>query len=163
MIAVYWIWGLVFCADCYIKTIPMERAEQISTLNDKTAANAIDGSSSTNAMTQRADPAWLRVYFKNVLTVETVKIVKSKSYDVVDCVYHVSVYDGDAKTPCGTYNVQSTANNFGYYYNQVVSCEGKKGDSVMLEQKSCSSEFLLVSEINAYTTGKIRPKAKYCI
>ena len=158
----YWIWGLVFCADCYIQTIPIERAEQSSTVGEGFAANAIDGDLSTRSFTYAADPAWLRVYFKNVLTVETVKILKAKSYNIPDCVYHVSVYDGEAKTPCGTYNVQSTADSVGYYYNQVVSCEGRKGDSVMLEQKSCSN-YLLVSEINTYTTGKIRPKAKYCI
>ena len=153
----YWIWGLVFCADCYIQTIPIERAEQSSTVGDYTAANAIDDNIYTFSFTSAAEATWLRVYFKNVLTVETVKIWKGKCFNTADCVYHVSVWDGDAKTPCGYYTVQNKTDANGYYVNEVVNCGGRRGDSVMLEQKNCK-KYLLVSEINAYTTGKIRPR-----
>ena len=49
--------------------IPLDRAEQSSTLDGGTAANAIDGDIGTYSLTTKEDPAWLRLYFSSSSTV----------------------------------------------------------------------------------------------
>ena len=82
--------------------IPLDRAEQSSTLSIFSAAKAIDGDLTTRSITTLEDPAWLRVYFSSSSTVERVVVEKGKSYDTA-CVFTVSVYDGGVQTVCGTY------------------------------------------------------------
>ena len=95
---------LVLIARCFgADEIPLDRAEQSSTHNTNTAANAIDGDLATLSKTTAEDPAWLRLYFSSssTLTVERVVVEIGKSYAA--CVYTVSVYDGETETVCGTY------------------------------------------------------------
>ena len=82
--------------------IPLDRAEQSSTLTTKIAANAIDGNLDTISRTTYEDPAWLRIYFTSSSTVERVVVEKGRSYNE-SCVFTVSVYDGETETVCGTY------------------------------------------------------------
>ena len=82
--------------------IPLDRAVQSSTYGEAVAAKAIDADLTTRSRTHRADPSWLRVYFKSSSTVGKVVIEKGKSYGLT-CVHTVSVYDGETETVCGTY------------------------------------------------------------
>ena len=127
--------------------IPLERAEQSSAYN--AADRAIDNDLATQAITgQEANP-WLRLYFTSSFNVEEVVIEKGHGY-VASCTYSVSVYEGEVKTLCGTYSKY-----YGTYTNEIVECEGKRGDSVMLEQSVCT-EWLYINEIKAYRLGKQR-------
>ena len=82
--------------------ILLDRAEQSSTDRDNVAANAIDNLPGTNAITSQEDPAWLRIYFKSLSTVEKVVVEKAHSSDSAS-VFTVLVYDGEKGTVCGTY------------------------------------------------------------
>ena len=102
---------LVLIARCSgSDKIPLDRAEQSSTLGSKFAANAIDGIDSkldarSRSVTLQEDPAWLRVYFASSSTVGRV-VVEGISRGAA-CVYTVSVYDGEVQTVCGTYTGKS--------------------------------------------------------
>jgi len=125
--------------------IPLERAEQSSAYN--AADRAIDNDLATQAITgQEANP-WLRLYFTSSSNVEKVVIEKALGY-VKSCIYSVSVYEGEVKTLCGTY----TGKPFDFYYNEIVQCGGKRGDSVMLEQTGCT-KYLNVFEIKVFYKG----------
>ena len=146
-------WMLVLSARCSgADEIPLEldRAEQSSTQSSYIADNAIDGDTETYSFTNLVDSAWLRVYFKNPSNVE--KVVLEKGYSKnSSCVYTVSVYDGDVGTVCGTYTGKD-----GYYYNEMVQCGGKGGDSVRLEHTGCT-QYLAVFEIKVY--GQLQGKS----
>ena len=147
MIVLWWM--LVFSARCSgADEIPLDRAEQSSTYNTYSAANAIDDDPSTGSITNREDPARLRVYFKSSSNVEQVVIEKGFSFNA-SCVYTVSVYDGEVETECGTY----TGKAYRYYYNEAVQCGGKGGDSVSLKLTECDKQ-LVVFEIKVYGQGK---------
>ena len=140
---------LVLSARCSSSSeIPLDRAEQSSTYKTYSAANAIDGDLTTRSITNREDPAWLRVYFQNSSNVEKVVIEKGFGYDA-SCVYTVSVYNGEVETVCGTY----TGKAYGVYYNERVQCGGKAGDSVRLKLTGCE-RCLIVYEIKVYGQGK---------
>ena len=133
---------LVLSARCSgADEIPIDRAEQSSTYF--AAANAIDGDLTTRSKTNQEDPAWLRVYFLSSSDVEKVVIEKGYSKDS-SCVYTVSVYKGEVETVCGTYTGKVSI-----YYNKMVQCGGKRGDSVRLEQTECT-QYLNVHEIKVY-------------
>ena len=95
---------LVLIARCSgSDEIPLDRAELSSTFKAYIAANAIDGTVTTQSATAQEDPAWLRVYFTSSSTaVGSVEVQKGRSYGAA-CVWTVSVYDGEAGTVCGTY------------------------------------------------------------
>ena len=82
--------------------ILLDRAEQSGTDRGYVAARAIDNKPGTNAVTNKADPVWLRIYFKSLSTVEKVVVEKGYSYATAR-VFTVSVYDGEKETVCGTY------------------------------------------------------------
>ena len=82
--------------------IPLDRAEQSSTLEAYTAAKAIDGNLTTWSKTTPENPAWLRLYFSSSSTVERVVVEKGYS-NSPSCVLTVSVYAGEVQTVCGTY------------------------------------------------------------
>ena len=145
---------LVLSARCSgADEIPLDRAEQSSTLSTYSAANAIDGDLNTGSCTSSESPAWLRVYFKSSSNVKQVVIEKGFS-NAASCVYTVSVYDGEVETVCGTY----TGKAYGVYSNEAVQCGGKGGDSVMLEQTGCT-QYLCVFEIKVYGQGKYQSSA----
>ena len=134
--------------------IPLDRAEQSSTWSTYfAAANATDGDLTTGSATSREDPAWLRVYFKSSSNVEQVVIEKGFSFNA-SCVYNVSVYDGGVETECGAYTGKA-----GYYYNEMVQCGGKGGDSVRLGQTGCE-RYLLVYEIKVYGESNVTKCSK---
>ena len=94
---------LVLIARCSgSDEIPLDRAEQSSTLEAYTAAKAIDGNLKTWSKTTPENPAWLRLYFSSSSTVERVVVEKGHSFDY-SCLWTVSVYDGAVQTVCGTY------------------------------------------------------------
>ena len=94
---------LILITRCYgSDEIPLDRAEQSSTLSTYNAANAIDGDLTTRSVTTAEDPAWLRVYFSSRSTVERVVVERGLSFNA-DCVFTVSVFDGEVQTVCGTY------------------------------------------------------------
>ena len=94
---------LVLITRCFVADeIPLDRAEQSSTLEAYTAARAVDGDLATSSLTTEEDPAWLRVYFSSSSTVERVVVERGYNRDTA-CVFTVSVYDGDTETVCGTY------------------------------------------------------------
>ena len=91
--------------------IHLDRAEQSSTLTSDhnefssstfIAANAIDADLNTESATTEENPAWWRVYFTSSSTVERVMVEKGYCRGA-DCVFTVSVYDGEVQTVCGTY------------------------------------------------------------
>ena len=82
--------------------IPLERAEQSSTLGGYIASNAIDNDLFTTSYTNTVYPAWLRVYFESSSTVDKVVVEKGLVHSAA-CVWTVSVYDGETETVCGTY------------------------------------------------------------
>ena len=89
--------------------IPLDRAEQSSTHNDAAdfeADKALDGDLITFSMTKYTqnieEIVWLRLYFQSSSTVGKVVIQNGTTWDE-NCVYTVSVYDGEAGTVCGTY------------------------------------------------------------
>ena len=47
-----------------------------------------------------------------------------------------------------------------FYYNETVQCEGKKGDSVKIEKKSCVRH-LTVSEMKVYRTNLLAGRLYY--
>ena len=98
-----WLVLITMCSG--YDEIPLDRAEQSSTLTTKIAANAIDGNLNTISRTTYEDPAWLRIYFTSSSTVERVVVERSWSAGA-PCVYTVSVYDGGAETVCGTFVVK---------------------------------------------------------
>ena len=137
-------WMLVLSARCSgADEIPLDRAEQSSTISTFSAANAIDGNLTTRSNTSKKNPAWLRVYFQSSSNVKKVVIEKGLGYDA-SCVYTVSVYDRVVETVCGTYT-----GKYGYDYNETVQCGGKGGDSVSLKQTGCTRR-LSVFEIKVY-------------
>ena len=95
-----WLFLITMCSG--YDEIPLDRAEQSSTLTTKIAANAIDGNLNTISRTTYEDPAWLRIYFTSSSTVERVVVEKGQSFNA-PCVYTVSIFDGGAETVCGTY------------------------------------------------------------
>ena len=133
--------------------IPLDRAEQSSTFRSADAgtaasANAIYGNLTTRAKTSKKDHAWLRVYFLSSSNVEKVVIEKGYSKDS-SCVFTVSVYDGEVETVCGTF----PGGKRGDYYNEMVQCGGRGGDSVRLKQTGCTT-YLRVHELKVYGKGK---------
>ena len=129
--------------------ISLDRAEQSSTHEEYIADRAIDSKPTSRSYTKSTDPAWLRVYFQNPSYVEQVVIEQGLSH-AASCVFTVSVYKGEVETVCGTYTGKS-----GYYYNEMVQCGGKRGDSVRLEQTGCTKA-LVVLEIKVY--GQLQGK-----
>ena len=96
---------LVLIARCSgSDVIPLDRAEQCSTLNSvySTAANAIDNQFYTWSATTEVNPAWWRVYFTSSSEVGRVVVEKGMSISTA-CVWTVSVYDGEVQTVCGSY------------------------------------------------------------
>ena len=78
---------LVLIAKCSgSDEIPLDRAEQSSTLEAYTAAKAIDGDLKTWSKTTPEDPAWLRLYLSSSSTVERMVVEKGYSYDY-SCVW----------------------------------------------------------------------------
>ena len=141
---------LVLSARCSgADEIPLDRAEQSSTLYSFIAAYAIDNDFTTKSKTSKEDDAWLRVYLLSPSNVGQVVIERGKS-NGASCVYTVSVYDGVAETVCGTYTGKE-----GHYYNETVQCGGNRGDSVRLGQTGCT-KYLNVREIKVY--GQLQGK-----
>ena len=133
---------LVLSARCSgADEIPLDRAEQSSTFYS--VANAIDGDPTSRTSTISENPAWLRVYFQNFSNVGKVVIEKGGSRSP-SCVYTVSVYDGEVETVCGRYTRKDSQ-----YYNEMVQCGGKGGDSVSLKQTECDKQ-LVVFEMKVY-------------
>ena len=103
-----WLWCmLVLSAKCStFSEISLDRAEQSSTFGGNSgeiADNAIDNNLTTYSRTSKEDLAWLRVYFTSSSTVERVVVEKGRS-NSANCVYTVSVYEGEVQTVCGTYS-----------------------------------------------------------
>ena len=129
--------------------IPLNRAEQSSTHKEYIADMAIDTRPTSRSYTNSTNPAWLRVYVLNPSYVEQVVIEQGLSH-ATSCVYTVSVYKGGIGTVCGTYTGKQ-----GNYYNEMVQCGGKGGDSVRLKQTGCTKA-LVVLEIKVY--GQLQGK-----
>ena len=144
---------LVLSARCSgADEIPLDRAEQSSTWYYHIAANAIDNDLTTKSKTTREDPAWLRVYFLSPsivgkVVINRVVIKRGRSYDA-PCTFTVSVCDREVETVCGAYTGKD-----GLYYNEMVQCGGKEGDSVRLKQTGCT-QHLNLHEIKVYGKGK---------
>ena len=132
--------------------ISLDRAEQSSTWSNDIAANAIDGDLTTQSAASSESDPWLRVYFEDSSNVGKVVIEKGYSGSP-SCTFTVSVYDGDVETVCGTYT-----GKYGYYYNEMVQCGGKGGDSVRLELTVCT-EYLAVFEMKVYGQLQLQGKS----
>ena len=88
--------------------IPLDRAEQSSTLETNNAARAIDSDISTRSCTtaETITSPWFRIYFKSRSTVD--KVVIERAYSLVtSCNYTVSIYDGAVGTLCGSFYLGS--------------------------------------------------------
>ena len=59
-----------------------------------------------------------------------------------------TAYEGEVETVCGTYTGKDL-----WYYNEVVQCRGKGGDSVRLKLTECDIQ-LDVFEIKVCGQGK---------
>jgi len=140
---------LVLSARCSgSDEIPLDRAELSSTYGTSYSADrAIDNDLVTRALTDKEDPAWLRVYFKSSSEVERVEIKKGFNRDNA-CSNSVSVYKGEVRTLCGTYTKPRGI------YSETVQCGGKRGDSVMLEMTGCKENKLQMYEIQFYYPGR---------
>ena len=62
-----------------------------------------------------------------------------------------TAYEGEVETVCGTYTGKVSI-----YYNEMVQCGGKRGDSVRLKQTGCTKA-LVVLEIKVY--GQLQGKS----
>ena len=132
--------------------IPLDRAEQSSTWSNDIAANAIDGDLATRSAASSESDPWLRVYFLSSSNVG--KVVIEQGYSFYDsCTFNVSVYDGEVETVCGT-----NTGKYSYYYNEMVQCGGKEGDSVRLELTGCT-EYLAVFEMKVYGQLQLQGKS----
>jgi len=139
--------------------IGLESAKQSSTWNS--ADFAIDNDLASSTCTTKEYNPWIRVYFKSSSNVGKVMIEAGQGYKAT-CIYSVSVIEEDVKSLCGTY----TGKAYGPYYNETVQCDGKRGESVMIQIGGCGSkESLRLFEIKAYfDRGNIRnPDAHHCV
>ena len=150
MLMLWWMLVLsVRCSGADETHLELTRAEQSSTPTYN-AAEAIDDDTDSFSQTNSEDPAWLRVYFQDSSNVGKVVIEKGYSGSP-SCTFTVSVYDGEVGTVCGTYT-----GKYSYYYNEMVQCGGKGGDSVRLEHTRCT-QYLTVNEIEVY--GQLQGKS----
>ena len=98
------------------------------------AADAFDNDNITGSTSARANsakanfgPAWFRGYFETSTEVDNVDIYGYNTDGA--CVYQVSVLTGEEKTPCGGTFTKARGR-----YTATVQCQGKRGDSIILEQ-----------------------------
>ena len=100
---------LVLSARCSGSSkIPLDRAEQSSTIQPNDAARAIDNDDSTSSCTtaETAASPWLRIYFKSRSPV--IEVVIERAYSLkTTCGYQVLVYDGDVGTVCDNFYLKS--------------------------------------------------------
>ena len=151
----FWCMLLLSASCSGSEEIPIDRAVQSSTYSKIYSADrAFDNDLTTCAATKLETRAWLRLYFKSSSNVGKVETEKGMSLDV-SCTYSVSVYKGEVKTLCGTYTGKRNT-----YYNETVQCDGKRGDSVMLEMTGCTNQFQIY-EIKVYSPGKCTATIKW--
>ena len=100
------IW-LVLSARCSGSSkIPLDSAEQSTTLLPNDAAQAIDNDNSTSSCTTKEASPWLGISFKSRSPVDEVVIERAYSQET-SCNYTVSVYDGEAGTVCDSFYLKS--------------------------------------------------------
>ena len=150
---------LVLSARCSgSDEIPLERAEQSSVyynISAYTAEKAFDNNLGSAMNTDSHDLSpWWRAYFRSFYKVEKVELEKGNGGN--NCQYNISVLEGSEKKLCGTYKPPKT----GFYYNEVVQCGDKRGDSVLVAMSGCESaspRWLQIQEIKVYGKETISP------